>query len=65
MIATRTKVDISGVDTSVLDKVSKPEYFVREKGSKSEKSEEAFFKQGEKPEVRALARSSELPLTHG
>lgn len=51
VIATRTKVDISGVDTSVLDKVSSPEYFVREKSSKSEKSEEAFFKQGEKPEV--------------
>lgn len=51
VIATSTKVDLSGVDSSALDKVSKPEYFVREKKSKSEKGEEAFFKQGEKPEV--------------
>jgi len=54
VIATSTKVDLSGVESSTLDKVSKPEYFVREKKSKSEKSEESFFKQGEKPEVRAL-----------
>lgn len=51
VIATSTKVDLSEVDSSALDKVSKPEYFVREKKSKSEKGEEAFFKQGEKPEV--------------
>jgi len=51
VIATETKVDLSGIESSSLDKVSKPEYFVREKKSQSEKSEEAFFKQGEKPEV--------------
>lgn len=51
VIATRTKVDISGIESSALDKISKPDYFVREKKSKSEKSEESFFKQGEKPEV--------------
>lgn len=51
VIATSTRVDLSEVDSSALDKVSKSDYFVREKKSKSEKSEDAFFKQGEKPEV--------------
>ncbi|KAK5945752.1 60S ribosomal protein L6 [Knufia obscura] len=61
VIATSTKVDLSGVESSTLDKVSKPEYFVREKKSKSEKSEEAFFKQGEKPEAKkpTSARASD------
>lgn len=54
VIATSTKIDLSGIDSSTLDKVTKPEYFVREKKSKSEKGEEAFFKQGEKPEVSVL-----------
>lgn len=52
VIATQTKIDISGVESSTIDKVSKADYFVREKKSKSEKGEDAFFKQGEKPEVR-------------
>ena len=51
VIATSTKIDLSGIDKSTIEKVSKPDYFVREKKSKSDKSEEAFFKQGEKPEV--------------
>lgn len=61
VIGTSTKVDLSGVESSTLDKVSKPEYFVREKKSKSEKSEEAFFKQGEKPEAKkpTSARASD------
>ena len=50
VIATSTSVDLKGVDNSVLDKVSKVEYFAREKGEKK-KGEEGFFKQGEKPEV--------------
>ncbi|KAJ4558155.1 60S ribosomal protein L6 [Exophiala dermatitidis] len=52
VIATSTKVDISGLDQSTLDKIASPEYFAREKKSKKEKGEEAFIKQGEKPEVR-------------
>ena len=52
VIATSTKIDISGVENSTIEKITKPEYWVREKKSKSEKGEEAFFKQGEKPEVR-------------
>lgn len=61
VIATSTKVDLSEIDSSALDKVSKPEYFVREKKSKSEKGEEAFFKQGEKPEAKkpTSARASD------
>lgn len=59
VIATSTKVDLSGIESSTLDKVSKPDYFVREKKSKSEKSEEAFFKQGEKPEVGTIFRCGE------
>jgi len=51
VIATSTKVDLSGLDSSTLDKISKPEYFAREKSSKDKKGEDAFFKQGEKPEV--------------
>lgn len=55
VIATSTKVDISSVDEKILEKVSKPEYFAREKSGKSGKGEEAFFKQGEKPEVSTLS----------
>ena len=61
VIATSTKVDLSGIESSTLDKVSKPEYFVREKKSKSDKSEEAFFKQGEKPEVRTVDEHAHAP----
>lgn len=50
MIATSTKVDLKGVDEETIEKVGKEGYFTREK--KQENSgEEAFFKQGEKPEV--------------
>jgi len=51
VIATSGKVDLKGVDSSVIEKVGKEGYFTSEK--KKEKSgEEEFFKQGEKPEVR-------------
>ena len=51
VIATSTKVDIKGIDSKALDKISEEKYFAREKKSKKEKGEEAFMKQGEKPEV--------------
>lgn len=51
MIATSKRVDISGVDQKALEKASAPEYFTKEK-SQEKKSEEAFFQQGEKAEVR-------------
>lgn len=50
VIATSTRVPLEGLDSAAIDKVSKPEYFAREKSSKG-KGEEAFFKQGEKPQV--------------
>lgn len=61
VIATSTKIDLSGIDKSTIEKVAKPDYFVREKKPKSEKSEEAFFKQGEKPEPKkpTSARASD------
>ncbi|KAJ9625364.1 uncharacterized protein PV06_07593 [Exophiala oligosperma] len=52
VIGTSTTVDISKLDKSVLEKVTKPEYFAREKKSKKEKGEDAFMKQGEKPEKK-------------
>jgi large subunit ribosomal protein L6e len=51
VIATSTSVDVSSVDKSVLEKVSADGYFTSDKADKK-KGEEAFFKQGEKPEVR-------------
>jgi large subunit ribosomal protein L6e len=52
VIATSTRIDISGVDSSVVEKVSAPGYFTKEKKAEK-KTEEAFFQQGEKPEVRS------------
>ena len=51
VIATSTRIDISGVDSQTIEKVSAPGYFTKEKKNEK-KTEEAFFKQGEKPEVR-------------
>lgn len=51
VIATSKRIDISGVDSKALEKISAPDYFTKEKKAEK-KTEEAFFKQGEKPEVR-------------
>ncbi|KAF2750380.1 60S ribosomal protein L6-B [Sporormia fimetaria CBS 119925] len=51
VIATSTKVDLSGIDESVVKKVSEDGYFTKDKASKKT-GEEAFFKQGEKPEKK-------------
>lgn len=51
VIATSTTVDISGVDEATLKKASEDGYFTKDKVAKKQ-GEEAFFKQGEKPEVR-------------
>ncbi|KAF2739632.1 hypothetical protein EJ04DRAFT_548940 [Polyplosphaeria fusca] len=45
VIATSTVVDIAGLDEEVLDRVSKDEYWAREK--KEGKGEDEFFKDGE------------------
>lgn len=63
VIATSTKVDISGIDSSVVEKVGGDAYFAREKKSKA-KGEEAFFKQGEKPEVRLLHQKKDCDLSN-
>jgi large subunit ribosomal protein L6e len=55
VIATSTSVDLKGIDQKVVDKVGGAEYFAREKKDKKP-GEEAFFKQGEKPEVGAALR---------
>ncbi len=54
VIATSSKVDLSGVDDGTVDKVAKEGYFAREKSTKGKKGEEEFFAQGEKPEVQIL-----------
>jgi len=51
VIATSTKIDIGSIPSDVLDKISKTEYWAREKDSKK-KGEEAFFAQGEKPQKK-------------
>jgi large subunit ribosomal protein L6e len=51
VIATSKRIDVSGVDAKAIEKISAPEYFTKEKKAEK-KSEEAFFKQGEKPQVR-------------
>ena len=50
VIATKQKVDLSGIDEKTVEKVSGEGYFTREK-KQDKQGEEAFFKQGEKPEV--------------
>ncbi|OCK90294.1 uncharacterized protein K441DRAFT_580059 [Cenococcum geophilum 1.58] len=56
VIATSTTVDLKGVDEKVLEKVSEDGYFTKDKKSKKT-GEEAFFKQGEKPEKKEIASS--------
>ena len=51
VIATSMKVDLKGVDSKTVERVSEKGYFTGEK-KKQKASEEAFFKQGEKPQVR-------------
>lgn len=54
MIATSKKVELKGIDEKVVEKASQPEYFGTSKErTERKKGEEAFFKQGEKPEVSA------------
>ncbi|RMZ83888.1 hypothetical protein DV737_g1424, partial [Chaetothyriales sp. CBS 132003] len=57
VIATSTKVDLSGLDKSAVEKISDEKYFAREKKSRKEKGEEAFLKQGEKPEKKQPSSS--------
>ncbi|PYH44397.1 60S ribosomal protein eL6 [Aspergillus saccharolyticus JOP 1030-1] len=54
VIATSTRIDISGVDAQTVEKVSSKDYFTKEKKTEK-KTEEAFFKQGEKPQKKQVA----------
>lgn len=51
VIATSQKVDFAGIDEAKINEIAQPKYFTAEK-SKEKAGEEAFFKQGEKPQVR-------------
>ncbi|KAJ2907007.1 hypothetical protein MKZ38_008575 [Zalerion maritima] len=56
VIATSTKVDVSGLEAKKLDEVSKAKYFTGTKPA-DKAGEEAFFKQGEKPEKKEISSS--------
>jgi len=51
VIATSQKVDLAGIEQAKVDEIASDKYFVREKSEKKA-GEEAFFKQGEKPEKK-------------
>ncbi|CAI6276644.1 unnamed protein product [Periconia digitata] len=55
VIATSTKVDVSGVGEDVLKKASESGYFTKDKESKKP-GEDAFFKQGEKPQKKETSK---------
>ncbi|KAF2248624.1 60S ribosomal protein L6-B [Trematosphaeria pertusa] len=55
VIATSTKVDLSGVDDGVMKKASEAGFFTKDKPTKKP-GEDAFFKQGEKPEKKETSK---------
>ncbi|KAH8179841.1 ribosomal protein l6e domain-containing protein [Sarocladium implicatum] len=56
VIATSYKVDVSGLDEKKVEEVSQPKYFTADK-AKEKAGEEAFFKQGEKPQKKEINSS--------
>lgn len=56
VIATSYKVDLKGLDSSKIDEIAQATYFTRDK-AKDKASEEAFFKQGEKPQKKEISSS--------
>ncbi|XXG94651.1 hypothetical protein Hte_000908 [Hypoxylon texense] len=56
VIATSYKIDLKGIDQSKVDEVAQAQYFVRDK-AKDKATEEAFFKQGEKPQKKEISSS--------
>ena len=58
VIATSLKVDLAGIDEAKINEIAQPKYFTAEK-AKEKAGEEAFFKQGEKPQVGACAMGVE------
>jgi large subunit ribosomal protein L6e len=55
VIATSTKVDLAGVDEKVIEKASQDGYFTKDKAP-HKPGEDAFFKQGEKPEKKETSK---------
>ncbi|KAK0392610.1 hypothetical protein NLU13_2105 [Sarocladium strictum] len=53
VIATSYKVDVTGLDEKKVEEVSQPKYFTADK-AKEKAGEEAFFKQGEKPQKKEI-----------
>jgi large subunit ribosomal protein L6e len=53
VIATSLKVDLDGLDLAKVDEIAQPKYFIGEK-EKEKAGEEAFFKQGEKPQKKEI-----------
>lgn len=62
VIATSQKVDLAGVDDKKIEEIAQPKYFVGEK-TKEKAGEEAFFKQGEKAQVRTNYPTDWCPWT--
>lgn len=62
VIATSLKVDLAGIDEAKLNEIAQPKYFVGEK-TKEKAGEEAFFKQGEKAQVRFSHLDAQLKCT--
>ncbi|KAI1759745.1 ribosomal protein L6e-domain-containing protein [Hypoxylon sp. FL1150] len=56
VIATSYQVELKGIDESKIEEVAQAQYFVRDK-AKDKASEEAFFKQGEKPQKKEISSS--------
>ncbi|KAK0730654.1 ribosomal protein L6e-domain-containing protein [Lasiosphaeris hirsuta] len=56
VIATSVKVDLAGVPEAKITEVSAPKYFTADK-TKEKAGEEAFFKQGEKPQKKEISSS--------
>jgi len=64
VIATSQKVDLAGVETKKIDEVAEPKYFTADK-VKEKAGEEAFFKNGEKPQVRVYGMDLRVGGTTG
>ncbi|KAI1382240.1 ribosomal protein L6e-domain-containing protein [Hypoxylon crocopeplum] len=56
VIATSYKIDLKGLEQSKIDEVAQAQYFARDK-VKDKANEDAFFKQGEKPQKKEISTS--------
>ena len=56
VIATSYKIDVSGLDQKKISEIAESKYFSRDKAS-DKATEDAFFKQGEKPQKKEINSS--------